>query len=74
MKLDGRKLIHARHRKGLTQKQVSKRTKLSLPTIINAESGRDVFPKTGHSLCRFLEIDLAEVVLPVNGEEEDVTA
>lgn len=55
--LDGRKLVLARQKKGLSQQKVSKKTKLSLPTIIRAESGGNVFPSTGKRICDFLGID-----------------
>ena len=68
MKLNGKKLIDARHRKGLTQEQVAEGTGLHRLTINNAENGESIWPKTGKLLCEFLQIDLAATVLSVEQE------
>ena len=64
MKLDGSRLVTARHRKGLNQFEVASAVGVSIVTVSNAENNRDVYPGTGRKICEFLGIDLAAVVLP----------
>jgi transcriptional regulator with XRE-family HTH domain len=71
MKLNGTRLINARHQKGLNQRAVADACGVSLVTISNAEHGKEVYPATGKKICEFLEIDLAETVLPVQEREGD---
>jgi transcriptional regulator with XRE-family HTH domain len=71
MKLNGAILKDARDRKGLTQDDVSEATGLSIPTIVRAEKGEGIFTSTGRSLCDFLGLDLASVVVPRHQEDDD---
>ena len=64
MKLDGAKLIDARHRRGLNQGQVATGASISIVTVCNAENEKDVYPATGKKLCDFLGLDIADSVLP----------
>lgn len=63
MKLNGSLLKDARDRKGLTQQELARAAGISVPTIVRAERGGEVWPGTGRHLCDFLEIDLALVVI-----------
>lgn len=54
---------------GLSQKELAKAARISEPTIVRAENGGDVWPRTGRYLCGFLGIDLAKVVLPREQEQ-----
>lgn len=71
MKLDGAKLVAARHRKGMSQEELAFACGLTKTTISYAENGRDVYPSTGKKICTALEIDLAVVVLPEERENGD---
>lgn len=64
MKLNGDMLRDARDRKGLTQGQVAEALKMSIATVSFAESGYEIHARTGVRLCDFLNIDLAEAVIP----------
>ncbi len=68
MKLNGAKLINARHGKGMKQAEVADACDVTIVTISNAENGKDVYPATGKKICDFLELDLPDVVLPVEEE------
>ncbi len=64
MKLNGDMLKDARDRKGLTQGQVAEALGMSIATVSYAESGYEIRNSSGVKLCDFLNIDLAEAVVP----------
>jgi transcriptional regulator with XRE-family HTH domain len=68
MKLDSKKVITARFKRGLSQSQVAKKCRLSLMTISNAENEKELYPATAKTICDFLDLDLAGVMLPIEGE------
>lgn len=70
MKLDSAKLVTARHRMGLNQTQLAKKSRLTLTTISKAENGHDLYPSTGKKICQVLGIDLAEMVVVSNRPSE----
>lgn len=53
----------------MTQTEVADGVGCSLMTVSNAENGRDVLPRTGKSICEFLGLDTADVVLPLEARE-----
>lgn len=63
MKLQSRMMLDGRDRKGLTQAQLAEALKISIPTIVRAENGGEIWPSTGKLICEFLEIDLAKAVI-----------
>lgn len=68
MKLDGTKLKTARLGRGLNQTQVAVKCDLTTVTISNAENEKDLQPATAKVICDFLDLDLAETMLPITKE------
>lgn len=68
MKLDSRKIVTERLKRGLKQSQVAKKCKLSLMTISNAENEKELYPATAKTICDFYGLDLASAMLPIEGE------
>lgn len=64
MKLNGDMLKDARDRKGMTQAEVASAMGISVPTLVRAEKGEEIWTSTGRELCEFLEIDLEKAVTP----------
>jgi transcriptional regulator with XRE-family HTH domain len=64
MKLKGAMLRDARERKGLTQEALATALEMSRATVSNAENEDDIWVSTGIRLCEFLDLDLAQTVLP----------
>lgn len=65
MRLNRVKLINARSGKGLTQKDVAKKARLSIVTVNRAEKGEDVFNTTASKLAAFYELDLEDLMVPL---------
>lgn len=72
MKLDGMKLRRERESKGLNQTQVAKKCKprTTVVTISNAENGRDLYPSTAKRICDALNIELKDVMLPMEDNSD----
>ena len=64
MKLNGNMLKDARDRKGLTQDELAQGVGISVPTVVRAEKGEEIWPTTGRELCQFLGVDLEKAVIP----------
>lgn len=64
MKLYGDMLKDARDRKGLTQAEVAEQAGISVPAVVRAEKGDDIWTSTGRQLCEFLGVDLEKAVVP----------
>lgn len=64
MKLNGARLITARHQRGWNQTELARRCGLTIQTISGAENGKDVYPATGDVICSVLGLNLKDVVVP----------
>lgn len=64
MKLNGNMLKDARDRKGMTQDELAQGVGISVPTVVRAEKGEEIWPTTGRELCQFLGVDLEKAVIP----------
>jgi DNA-binding XRE family transcriptional regulator len=65
MLLNERRVTNARHRKGLTQRQMAQQSGLSLTVIHKAENGGSVLPPIAQRICLFLGLDLEKVYKPM---------
>lgn len=61
-------MITARLERGLSQSKVAQKCRLSLMTISNAENEKELYPATAKTICDFYELDLADVMLPIECE------
>lgn len=64
MKLNGDMLKDARDRKGLTQAELADNLGISIPSIVRAEKGDEIWTSTGREICEFLGIPLEKAVIP----------
>lgn len=69
MKLDGKQLVDARNRRGLTQVQMAREIGVATITLNRAEKGYGVRPSIGVHICKALRLKLADVVLSVKETE-----
>lgn len=72
MKLYGNILRDARDRKdGITLKEMSDATGMSISTLSSAENENEIHQSTGRRICEFLGIDLAAAVIPRESNNGD---
>jgi Predicted transcriptional regulators len=63
-------LTDARLRKGLTQTELAKKTKLSIQAVNQIELGNGPWLKAIRTIAKHLDVDLADVIVSGNGKQK----